>query len=93
MYMTCRQCKAAIWIGEWCFSGFRFYHGEPDCMEKLRLFLEEHTLHESGENEPPQILFEYSKEYIAIDGDDGNGWRMTEWDGKPKPSLPWEKQP
>lgn len=66
-YLACRTCKESIHIAQDGLSGFTFYRGEPDCMLKLALFLEDHTV---GDHD-----VRYINEHKEIDGDyKQRGW-------------------
>lgn len=43
-YLLCSKCNNGIDIASDGLSGFKFYSGEPDCMEKTKAFLETHVL-------------------------------------------------
>lgn len=41
-FLVCHETKKAIHIASDGFSGWSFYSGEPECMNALRDFMEEH---------------------------------------------------
>jgi len=45
-YFACHDCKKAIHVAQIGMSGFSFYSGEKDCMDKLRAFMEAHVMSE-----------------------------------------------
>lgn len=67
-YFACGKHMECIHVAHEGLSGFAFYRDEPDCMEKLGAFLEEHTLCSS-------IL--YLPEY-HVDDMKEREWRVAE---------------
>jgi len=43
-YFACKKCNECTHVAQDGLSGFTFYSGEPDCMEKLGHFLRDHSL-------------------------------------------------
>lgn len=43
-YLVCHQCRQRIHVAQDGLSGWTFYRGEPDCMQKLGAWMEEHSL-------------------------------------------------
>lgn len=68
-YLACRKCKESIHVAQDGMSGFTFYRGEPDCMLKLAMFLEDHTV---GDHD-----VRYISEHEEYDLD----YKRREWKG------------
>jgi hypothetical protein len=68
-FLACKTCKVAVEVGSWGLSGFQFYRGHPDCMEKLHKLLEDHTI---GEEHDIGI----TTEHVIYDDE---AWKELEW--------------
>lgn len=79
LYLCCAGCQKRIHVAQDGLSGFRFYSGERDCMDKLGAWLGEHVLLEG--NHAFVVAGEQSfEDYPEIE------WRPNHWTPKEQSS-------